>query len=153
MSISTPLPESDRPVEILLVDDDDEDVLLTQKAFERDRFPSRVHRAQNGLEAIAFLRREDPFLNAVRPDLILLDLNMPLKCGREVLREVKQTPEFCRIPVVVLTTSADERDIAESYQHQANSFITKPADLVEFRAALSTLKDYWFNVVQLPNTT
>lgn len=139
-----------RPIEILLIEDDDDDVRLTTKAFEKDRICNRVHRVEDGIEAMAYLRREGLFTDAVRPDLILLDLNMPRKSGREVLREIKDDAEFRSIPVVVLTTSDDEKDVATSYDRQANSYVTKPVDLAKFREVLKTLKDYWFSVVRLP---
>ena len=140
-----------RPIEILLVEDDDDDVLLMKKSLERDRILNRVHRVEDGFEAMEFLRRQGKYENAIRPDLILLDLNMPRKDGREVLRDIKQNEEFETIPVVVLTTSDDEHDILESYKHKANSYVTKPVDLLQFRDILQVIKDYWFSVVKLPN--
>lgn len=142
--------QSVRPIEILLIEDDDDDVRLTKKAFENDRILNRVHRVEDGIEALEFLRREGMFTGAVRPDLILLDLNMPRMSGREVLKEIKEDTQFCSIPVVVLTTSDDERDVAASYQHLANSYVTKPVDLNKLREVLKTLRDYWFSVVRLP---
>lgn len=142
--------QSARPIVILLVDDDDDDVRLTRKAFENDRVLIRLHRVEDGIQAMQFLRREGDFADAPRPDLILLDLNMPRKSGREVLKEIKEDPQLHRIPVVVLTTSDDEKDVARSYEHQANSYVTKPVDLDQFREVLKTLKDYWFSVVRLP---
>jgi CheY-like chemotaxis protein len=139
-----------RPIEILLVEDDDDDVLLTTKAFENDRILNRLHRVKDGIEAMEFLRREGEFAKALRPDLILLDLNMPRKNGREVLKEIKEDPKLHRIPVVVLTTSDDENDVMLSYEHQANSYVTKPVDLDKFREVLKTIKEYWFSVVKLP---
>lgn len=150
MATCNTLSRSVRPVEILLVEDDDDDVRLTQKAFDRDRIVNHVHRVEDGIEAMQFLRREGAFADAVRPDLILLDLNMPRMGGREVLKEIKENQEFRQIPVVVLTTSDDEKDIAESYEHQANSYVTKPVDLDKFREVLSAIKDYWFSIVRLP---
>ncbi len=142
--------QSARPIVILLVDDDDDDVRLTRKAFENDRVLIRLHRVEDGIQAMQFLRREGDFADAPRPDLILLDLNMPRKSGREVLKEIKEDPQLHSIPVVVLTTSDDEKDVARSYEHQANSYVTKPVDLDQFREVLKTLKDYWFSVVRLP---
>ncbi|MCA9214853.1 MAG: response regulator [Planctomycetales bacterium] len=139
-----------KPIEILLVDDDDEDAFLTMKAFERDRILNRVHRVEDGIAATAYLKREGQFADAVRPDLVLLDLNMPRKNGREVLKEIKEDPALRGIPVVVFTTSDDDKDILESYEHQANSYITKPVDLDKLREVFKTIEDYWFHIVKLP---
>lgn len=139
-----------RPIEVLLVEDDDDDVTLMRKSFERDRILNRIHRVEDGVEALSYLRREGDFADAIRPDLILLDLNMPRLDGRGVLREIKLDPELRTIPVIVLTTSEDEADVLSSYHYQANSYVTKPVGLVQFRKALETLKDYWFSVVRLP---
>lgn len=150
MSTEQVLSRSAHPIEILLVEDDDDDVRLTKKAFEKDRILNRIHRVQDGIEALAFLRQEGPYADVRRPDLILLDLNMPRMSGREVLKQIKSDANLRQIPVVVLTTSDDERDVAESYDHQANSYVTKPVDLETFREILRALKDYWFSVVRLP---
>lgn len=141
-----------RPIEILLVDDDDDDVRLTQQTLKRDRVLCSIHRAEDGVEAMQFLHRKPPFEQAPRPDLILLDLNMPRMDGREVLKRVKEDNGFREIPVVILTTSDDDQDILESYEHRANSYVTKPVDLAQFRDVLQTLKLYWFSVVKLPGT-
>lgn len=139
-----------RPIEVLLVDDDDDDVRLTRKSLEHDRVLNRIHRVQDGVEAMEFLRREGPFEAAVRPDLILLDLNMPRMDGREVLKELKQDRDLSLIPVVILTTSSDERDVYLSYEQSANSYVTKPVDLLQFKTVLQGLREYWFSVVKLP---
>ena len=139
-----------QPIEILLIEDDDDDVVLTKKALERDRMRNRIHRVEDGVEAMQFLRREGKYADAARPDLILLDLNMPRMSGREVLKEIKEDPILGRVPVVVLTSSDDDRDILESYEHRANSYVTKPVDLLQFRNVLKTINDYWFSVVKLP---
>lgn len=141
---------SQQPIEILLVEDDDDDVLLMRKTLEKDRIANHIHRVQDGVEAIAFLRKEGKYADAVRPDLILLDLNMPRMDGREVLKNIKEDPELRIIPVVVLTTSDDQRDVLKSYEHQANSYVTKPVDLLQFRRVLQSIKEYWFCVVKLP---
>lgn len=143
---------SARPIEVLLIEDDDDDVLLTEKALAGDRVLCNLHRVEDGVEAMRFLRREGEHAGAVRPDLILLDLNMPRKDGRQTLREIKEDTShgLAMIPVVVLTTSDDQKDIAESYEHKANSYITKPVNLSRFREVLKTIKDYWFTVVRLP---
>jgi chemotaxis family two-component system response regulator Rcp1 len=150
MSASENCKQLARPIEILLVEDDDDDVLLTQKSLANGRLLNRVHRVEDGIEALEFLRREGRFEYAPRPDLILLDLNMPRKDGREVLKEIKDDKELRQIPVVVLTTSENEADIAASYEFGANSYISKPVDLDDFRNDVSTIKDYWFSVVKLP---
>lgn len=151
MDTITRAPVSARPIEILLVDDDDDDVRLAAKTLEHDRVLAHLHRAEDGVEAVAFLERSGPYTDAPRPDLILLDLNMPRMDGRQVLQRIKQDPDLKTIPVVVLTSSDDEADIAASYAHQANSYITKPVDLMQFRSVLRSLKRYWFTIVALPN--
>jgi two-component system, chemotaxis family, response regulator Rcp1 len=142
--------QSVQPIEVLLVEDDDDDARLMRKTLENDHVLITIHRVEDGVEAMAYLRREGKFADAVRPDLILLDLNMPRKDGRAVLKEIKEEDDLLSIPVVVLTTSDDERDIIESYWHKANSFITKPVDLLRIRKVLEILKDYWFSIVKLP---
>ncbi|MCA9149368.1 MAG: response regulator [Planctomycetales bacterium] len=144
---------SARPIEILLVEDNDADAFLTQKAFDGNRIINRVHRVEDGVNALAYLRHQDPYIDAVRPDLILLDLNMPRKNGREVLKEIKNDPDLRRIPVVVFTTSDDEKDVFDSYEQQANSYITKPVDLEKLREVLQKMKEYWFSIVKLPPTS
>ena len=144
------LPSSPRPIDILLVEDDDDDVRLIAKTLERDRVLNTVHRVCNGLEAMQFLRQEEPFSGAGRPDLILLDLNMPKMDGREVLKACKQDADLCTIPIVVFTSSDDERDVLESYEHKASSYVTKPVDLIQFRDVMKTLSEYWFCIVTLP---
>lgn len=146
-------PQSARPIEILLVDDDDDDVRLMEKALERDRIINNVQRVDDGIEAMALLRREGQYADARRPDLILLDLNMPRKDGREVLKEIHEDPDLATIPVVVLTTSDDDRDVIECYKHMVNSYVTKPVDLLQFRDILQVVREYWFSVVRLPPAT
>jgi chemotaxis family two-component system response regulator Rcp1 len=141
---------SARPIEILLVDDDDDDVLLTKKTLEKDRVLNHIHRVEDGVEAMDYLRNQGQYTDATRPDLILLDLNMPRKDSREVLKEVKEDKSLCTIPVVVLTTSEDESDVLASYNYQANSFVTKPVDLNQFRNVIRSVGEYWFSVVKLP---
>lgn len=145
---STPLV---RPIEVLLIDDDDDDVLLTKRMLEKDRVLNRLHRVEDGIEAMLFLRREGRFADAIRPDLILLDLNMPRMDGREVLKEIKADEALQLIPVVILTTSEDEADVLASYRQHANSYVTKPIDLLAFRQVLQSLQQYWFSVVKLPS--
>lgn len=139
-----------RPVEILLVEDDDDDVLLTEKTLRNDRILNRLHRVEDGIVALEFLRREGRFEFAPRPDLILLDLNMPRMDGRTLLKKIKEDYDLRSIPVVVLTTSEAESDVIASYESHANSFATKPVDLNDFRKVLGGIKDYWFSVVKLP---
>jgi DNA-binding response OmpR family regulator len=135
------------------VEDSPGDVRLIQEALKDSKVPIRLHIARDGVEAMAFLRCEGKNASAPRPDLILLDLNLPKKDGREVLREIKQSAAFVSIPVVVLSTSAAEVDIVESYTLHANCYITKPVDLKGFLAAVRAIGAFWFSVVSLPPTT
>jgi two-component system, cell cycle sensor histidine kinase and response regulator CckA len=139
-----------RGIEILLVDDSPTDRLIAMEALSHAHVASRVNSVDNGVEAMAYLRREGKFAAAPRPDLILLDLNLPKKDGREVLREIKQDPSLKWIPVIVLTTSAADDDVAQAYEHHANSFITKPVDFPRFTQALEAVRNYWVEVVTLP---
>lgn len=150
LSSSKSLSASTRPIEVLLVEDDDDDVLLMERSFASDRILCNVQRVEDGVEALDYLKRRGPYANATRPDLILLDLNMPRKDGRQTLKEIKEDPNLSSIPVVVLTSSDDQHDIAASYAHRANSFVTKPVNLVRFRKVLQEIKSYWFAVVALP---
>lgn len=138
------------PIDILLVEDDPSDVLLTKKALECDRLFNSLSVVNDGVEALAFLRREDGFADARRPDLILLDLNMPRMDGRELLQILKSDADFRRIPVVVLTTSDAEQDVIQTYDLHANCFITKPVDLEQFNKIVHTINDFWLAVVKLP---
>jgi CheY-like chemotaxis protein len=139
-----------RPVEILLVEDNPGDVRLTQEAFKEGKVRNNLHVAVDGVEAMAFLRREGKYADAVRPDIILLDLNLPKKDGREVLAEIKGDLELKRIPVVVLTTSEAEQDILRAYGLHANCYITKPVDLDQFMSVIQSIEDFWLTVVKLP---
>lgn len=139
-----------RPMEILLVEDDPADIKLTKRALEKDRILNRIHVVRDGIEAMQFLHQEGEFADAPRPDLILLDLNMPRKDGRETLHEIKSDPHLQMIPVVVVTTSVEESDIAKSYTEHANSYITKPVDMFQFHKAIQAVNAYWFSVVKLP---
>jgi CheY-like chemotaxis protein len=139
------------PVEILLVEDNPADVRLTREAFSSDRLWCNLSVATDGVEAMAHLRREAKFAGAARPDLILLDLNLPKKDGREVLMEIKEDPDLRLIPVVVLTTSAAEEDIVKAYGLHANCYITKPVDLQQFMKVVKSIEDFWFVVVRLPS--
>ena len=139
-----------RPVEILLVEDNPGDVRLTIEALRESNFITNLNVARDGVEALAYLRREDKFANSVRPDLILLDLNLPRKDGREVLAEIKADPKLHTIPIVVLTTSRAEQDVLRSYELQANCFITKPVDLEQFITVVKSIENFWLTVVTLP---
>ncbi|HTI70790.1 MAG TPA: response regulator [Candidatus Limnocylindria bacterium] len=138
------------PLEILIVDDSPTDRLITAEALEQSSIANRLHFAQDGVEAMEFLRKEGPHRNAPRPDMILLDLNMPRKDGREVLADVKTDPALQLIPVVVLTTSCDHRDIRQCYALHANCYIAKPVDFKDFTTIVQRLEEFWFAVVKLP---
>jgi chemotaxis family two-component system response regulator Rcp1 len=137
-------------IHILLVDDDPGDVRLTLEALKRSKLYSSIDNVENGEEALAYLRRQGKYTNAPNPDLILLDLNMPRKDGRETLDEIKSDPELRRIPVVILTTSSSEADVLKSYDLGANCFITKPVDLAQFMKVIHETESFWFAVVKLP---
>src|SRR4051812_4861313 len=141
----------DGAVEILLVEDNPADARLTREVFEGGRLTTHLNIVQDGEEALAFLRREGEFENSPRPKLVLLDLNLPRKDGREVLQELKSDPALSRIPVIVLTTSAAEADILHSYDLQANCFITKPLDLDEFFDVVRSIEDFWLTTARLPS--
>ena len=138
------------PVEILLVEDNPADVRLTREALNSDRLWNNLSVAKDGVEAMAYLRRQGRFAAAPRPDLILLDLNLPKKDGREVLAEIKADPNLMRIPVVVLTTSDAEEDILKTYGLHANCYITKPVDLDQFITVVKSVEEFWFTIVKLP---
>ena len=139
-----------RPIEILLVEDNPGDVRLTVEGLNEGKVRNNLHVARDGVEALAFLRRQAQFADAVRPDLILLDLNLPRKDGREVLAEIKSDADLKTIPVVVLTTSRAEQDVLNSYQLQANCYITKPVDLEQFITVVKSIEDFWLTIVTLP---
>jgi CheY-like chemotaxis protein len=137
---------TERPIEILLVEDNHADVRLTQEALREGKVRNNLHVARDGDEALAMLRKP----GSTRPDLVLLDLNLPRKDGREVLAEIKADPELCSIPVVVLTTSSADADILQSYKLHANCYITKPVDLEQFVNVVKSIDDFWLTVVRLP---
>ncbi len=137
-------------IHILLVDDDPGDVRLTLEALRRSKLYSSIDTVENGEEALAYLRREARYAGARRPDLVLLDLNMPRKDGRETLAEIKADPDLRQIPVVVLTTSSAESDVLKSYDLGANCYITKPVDLSQFMKVIQETESFWFAVVKLP---
>lgn len=140
-----------RQVEILLVEDNPGDVRLTQEAFNEGRLRNNLSVVGDGVEAMAFLRREGEYAVSPRPDIILLDLNLPKKDGREVLAELKQDPQLRRIPVIVLTTSRAEQDVLKVYNLHANCYVTKPVDLDEFISVVKEIEDFWLMLVKLPS--
>jgi len=142
--------EMGRPIEILLAEDNPGDVRLTREALRDAKVRNNLSSVADGVETIAFLRREGPYANASRPDLILLDLNMPRMDGRQVLAVIKADPSFRRIPVVVLTTSQAEEDILRAYDLNANCYITKPVDLQQFLKVVRSIEDFWLTIVKLP---
>lgn len=137
-------------VDVLLVEDDDGDVLMTREAFEHHKIRNKLHVVQDGEEALQFLHREGPYADAPRPGLILLDLNLPRRDGREVLAELKADPELRVIPVVVLTTSEAEEDILRSYTLHANAYVSKPVDFDRFIDVIRQIDDFFVTVVKLP---
>jgi chemotaxis family two-component system response regulator Rcp1 len=141
-----------KPINILLVEDNEPDVVLTQEAFKEAKVANMLYVVEDGVEALDFLRRESRYVEVPRPDLILLDLNLPKKDGREVLDEIKSDPKLASIPVVILTTSTDERDVLQAYSHHANCYITKPVDFAQFMAVVKSIEGFWLTVVRLPNS-
>lgn len=141
---------SGHPAEVLLVEDNEADAVLTREALSLAKLRNTLHHVTDGLEALAFLRREEPFASVPRPDFILLDLNMPRMGGREFLGIVKADPEFRSIPVVVLTTSKADQDVLESYDLQANCYVTKPVNFGKFQEIVKQLSEFWFVVARLP---
>ena len=139
-----------RPIEILLVEDEKEEAELTMDVLREGRVRNRVHWVEDGEEAIAFLRRQDRHADAPRPDLILLDLEMPRMNGHEVLAIVKEHPDWRRIPVVIMTSCTAERDILLAYDHHANCYVTKPIDMDKFIEAVRSIEDFWLSIVKLP---
>ncbi|MEY8017811.1 response regulator [Mycobacterium servetii] len=139
-----------RAIEILLVEDDPGDELITREAFEHNKLKNNLNVAHDGEEGLDYLYRRGKFADAVRPDLILLDLNLPKYDGRQLLEQVKSDPDLARIPVVVLTTSSAEEDILRSYQLHANAYVTKPVDLDQFINAVRQIDEFFIQVVRLP---
>jgi two-component system, chemotaxis family, response regulator Rcp1 len=139
-----------RPLEILLIEDSPADVRLTKEALLSSKVINRLNVAMDGAEALAFLRRTGKYADAPRPDLILLDLNLPKKNGREVLAEIKADPALRRVPVVVVTSSRAEEDIVKSYDLHANCYVTKPLDLDKFVEVVRGIEDFWLCLVKLP---
>ncbi len=139
-----------KPIEILLAEDNPGDARLTVEGFKDAKVKNKITVVEDGIEALAYLRHEGPYANAVLPDLILLDLNMPKKDGREVLAEIKADENLWRIPVLVFTVSSAEKDILAAYNLQASAFITKPIDLDEFITVVKSLEEFWLTIVKLP---
>lgn len=138
------------PVEILLVEDNMADVRLTKEVLKDSKIKNNLHFVMDGVEAVSFLRKEGKYKDAPKPDLVLLDLNLPKKDGREVLKEIKNDEILKRIPVVILTTSKAEQDILKSYNLHANCYITKPVDLEQFITVVKSIEEFWFTIVKLP---
>ena len=141
---------SRRPVVILIVEDNPTDVLIAREGFLGAEMPNTLHVADDGIEAMEFLRQRGKYATAPRPDLIVLDLNMPRKNGHEVLTEIKADDALKHIPVVILTTSKSEEDITKAYRCHANCYISKPVDFDEFTKVVQTIQDFWFSIVTLP---
>jgi chemotaxis family two-component system response regulator Rcp1 len=142
---------SNRPVEILLVEDNEADVRLTREGIKEAKIHNNLNVVRDGEEAMKYLYKRDGYEDAPRPDLILLDLNLPKKDGREVLEEIKSHESLKHVPVVVLTTSEAEKDIVKSYELHANCYVTKPLGLDQFVEVIKAIEDFWFSIVKLPH--
>jgi CheY-like chemotaxis protein len=142
--------EGERPIEVLLVEDDPGDVMMTREAFHDYKLHNELHVVSDGAEAMAFLRQEGEYAGRPRPDLVLLDLNLPRMDGRQVLEAIKSDPELASIPVVVLTTSENEDDVLRSYSLHANAYVTKPVDFQRFIEVIRQIDDFFVTVVRLP---
>lgn len=142
--------DNNRPVEILLVEDNPGDERLTREALKEGKVYNNLHWVKDGVEAMAFLKREGKYREVPRPDIVLLDLNLPKKDGREVLQEIKTDPDLKRIPVVVLTTSKAEEDVMKTYNLHANCYVTKPVDLEKFIVVVRSIDVFWLTIVTLP---
>lgn len=149
--MTTLVQEAGKLIDILLVEDNPGDVRLTEEAFRESKIRNRFHSVPDGVEAMAFLRQEEQYAEAPRPDVILLDLNLPRKDGRQVLEEIKTDRYLQRIPVVVLTTSQAEEDIIRTYNLHANCYITKPVDLEQFLKVVKSINEFWLSIVMLPS--
>jgi two-component system, chemotaxis family, response regulator Rcp1 len=139
-----------RTAEILLVEDNEDDVLLTQEGFARAKLAVKLHWVKNGEECMEFLRKKERYRDAPTPDLVLLDLNMPVMNGRQVLAEIVKDDTLCQLPIVILTTSRSDQDVLDLYKLRCNSYITKPVDFPHFQQIIYDLANYWFTVVVLP---
>jgi two-component system response regulator len=140
------------PIQILLIEDNPGDVRLTQEAMRDAKINTMIHVALDGIQALAFLRQEGGYATMPRPDLVLLDLNLPKKSGHEVLAEIKDDADLRRIPVVILTTSQAEQDIINSYNLHANAYVNKPVELDEFSRVVKSIENFWFEIACLPNS-
>ena len=138
------------PIHILLVEDNEGDILLTKEALEESKIVNTVSTVRNGKEAIQFVFKQGEFADRSSPDLILLDINLPLKSGHEVLKEIKGNSETTHIPIIILTTSSTKKDILMSYEHHANCYVTKPVEVNDFLNAIISIENFWFSIVQLP---
>jgi len=142
---------SGKSIEVLLVEDNEGDARLAREALREGKIRNTIHHVSDGVEAMAFLRRQGRYRDAPRPDLVLLDLNLPRKDGREVLAEVKTDDSLKRIPVVILTVSSAEEDVLRSYNLHANCYITKPIDFVQFMKVVRSIEEFWLTIVKLPS--
>ncbi len=142
--------ESMRPFNILLVEDNAGDIRLVKEGLKERKLYHNLHVVEDGEKAMEFLRQEDEFSGAPRPDLVLLDLNLPRKDGREVLSEIKNDMKLKNIPIIVLTTSDAEQDIMKTYEHHANCYVTKPVDFEQFNMVIAAIEKFWFTVAKLP---
>jgi chemotaxis family two-component system response regulator Rcp1 len=143
-------PMKPKAIDILLVEDNPGDVRLTREALKEGKVLNNLHVVGDGVEALAFLRHEGQYVKSAHPDIILLDLNLPRKDGRELLADIKSDTDLRRIPVVILTTSKAEEDIIKSYDLHANCYITKPVDMDRFITVVKSIEDFWFTIVKLP---
>lgn len=139
-----------KPVHILLVEDNEGDIVLTKDAFEESKIQTKISVSKNGRDALDFLFKRGVFAAVERPDLILLDINIPVFSGHEVLKVIKEDPDLRRIPVIILTTSSNTKDINLAYENHSNSYITKPIDIDEFIKAMLKIEEFWFQLVKLP---
>lgn len=139
-----------KPIEILLVEDNEDDIILTKEAFEENRLANKLNVVRNGMDALRYLKRDEPYPKAIKPNIILLDINLPEMSGIEVLERIKSEDDLKDIPVVILTTSHLERDIIKSYQLHANCYINKPVNLDAFFEIIKVFGTFWFSIVTLP---
>ncbi|MFK7810366.1 MAG: response regulator [Saprospiraceae bacterium] len=140
-----------RPIEILLVEDNEADIVLTKNALKTLKLQNNLSICRNGEEALNFLNKTGEFEDAIRPDLVLMDLNMPKLNGIEALEKIKTNPEISMIPVIILSTSSAEKDVISSYKHHANSYIKKPIDFMKFLEVVQQIENYWFSIVKTPS--
>jgi CheY-like chemotaxis protein len=145
-----PVRDGGEPVEILLAEDNPNDIELTRKAFEDGKMLNNLHVVEDGVEAIKYLRQQGEYEDAPRPDIVLLDLEMPRKGGLEVLEDMEKDPMLKKLPVVVLTSSEAEQDVVESYEHNANAYLTKPVGYQAFQDIVRQIEEFWFEIVKLP---